>query len=223
MNRRLLTGVGLLSALLMAIGLFGIDRPLAQWLRASGFENARMFTDGLQVLDTLTGLHLWVWLAAIVAVAVGLAGMMLQRRARWPRVLIAAGVVQTLCIATMILGKNTFGRLRPREILESGDWSTLWFAGGGSFPSGHSAFYFGLFLPLAAACPVRWLRVLLLAVPIYVVIARIDIAAHFLSDVMASALMAAIYSLLIATLAQRWLRGSTSNGRRRLFSGRPGL
>ena len=223
MNRRLLSGVGLLSALLMAIGLLGVDRPLALWLRTSGFENARMFTDGLQVLDALTGLHLWVWLAAIVVTPLGLAGMMLWRRARWPRALIAAGVVQALCIATMILGKNAFGRLRPREILESGDWSTLWFAGGGSFPSGHSAFYFGLFLPLAAACPLRGLRVLLLAIPVYVVIARLDLAAHFLSDVMASALMAAIYSLLVATLAQRWLPASASGGQRRLFRSRSGL
>ena len=109
-------------------------------------------------------------------------------------------------LSTMIVGKNVFGRLRPQQVLDAGDWTQpLWFAGGGSFPSGHSAFYFGLLLPLAAACPNPWLRALLLAIPLYVVLARIDLARHFLSDVAASALLAALYALLLATLARRWL------------------
>ncbi|GAA0722270.1 phosphatase PAP2 family protein [Dokdonella soli] len=205
MNRRLLCIVAAISALLMATGLFVLDRPLAEWVHSGGFEQARVFSVGLGALDTLSGMNLWFWLAGAVALALGLAGLALRRHARWPRALIAAGLVQTLCIETMILGKNHFGRLRPQQVLDSGDWSQLWFAGGGSFPSGHSAFYFGLLLPLAAACPIRWLRALLIAIPVYVVLARIDLARHFLSDVSASALMAALYALLVATLAQRWL------------------
>jgi len=205
MNRRLLCAVAAISALLMATGLFAVDRPLAEWVRASGFEQARVFADGLAALDTLAGMHAWFWLAAIVTLAIGLGGLLWRRRARWPRALLAAGTVQCLCIGTMILGKGFFGRLRPQQVLENGDWAHLWFNGGGSFPSGHSAFYFGLLLPLAAATPVRWLRVLLLAIPSYAVLARIDLAKHFLSDVSASALMAALYALLVAMLARRWL------------------
>lgn len=205
MDRRLLGWVALASALPMVLGLFGVDRPLAEWVRASGLEQARIFAWGLGALDVASGMHLWFWLAGAVALGLGLATAAWRRDLRWPRALVAAGCVQFACIGTMILGKGWFGRLRPAQVLDSGDWSALWFAGGGSFPSGHSAFYFGLLLPLAAACPNRWLRALLLAIPVYVAIARIDLAKHFLSDVSASALMAALYALLVATLARRWL------------------
>ena len=100
---------------------------------------------------------------------------------------------------------NLFNPQAPAQVFDSGDWTHVWFAGGGSFPSGHAAFYFGLLLPLAAACPVRWQRLAVLAIPTYVVLARIDLAKHFLSDVAASALIAAIYSLIAAVLARRWL------------------
>jgi len=205
MDRRLLGWVALASALFMALGLLGVDRPLAEWVRASGFEQARFFTDGLGALDFAFGIHLWFFLAGVVALLLGLGLTFWRRDARWPRALAAAGCVQLACIGTMILGKSVFGRLRPAQVLESGDWSQTWFVGGGSFPSGHSAFYFGLLLPLAAACPIRWLRAVLLAIPVYIVLARIDLAKHFLSDVAASALMAALYALLVATLARRVL------------------
>ena len=205
MNRRLLAWVAAVSALLMAIGLAGVDRPLAEWVRTSGIENARVFARGLGALDVASGMHVWFWLAGIVVLMLGVVLSIWRRDLRWPRALVAASCVQFACIGTMILGKQTFGRLRPQQVLESGDWAHLWFAGGGSFPSGHSAFYFGLLLPLAAACPVRWQRLAVLAIPVYVVLARIDLAKHFLSDVAASALIAAIYSLIAATLARRWL------------------
>lgn len=205
MDRRLLTWTACVAAALMAIGLLGLDRPLAEWVRASGIEQARVFAYGLIALDTITALSLWFWGIGCVALAIGLIGLAIRRGDRWPRALIAAALVQFATIETMILGKDHFGRLRPQQVLESGDWSHVWFAAGTSFPSGHSAFYFGLLLPLAAACPIRWLRVLLIALPVFVVLARIDLAKHFLSDVSASALIAAIYALIVATVLKRWL------------------
>ena len=209
MNRHLLAWVAALSGLVTALGLAGADRPLAQWVHHSGIEQARVFAWGLAGLDAASGQHVWYWLAASAALALGVCGIALRRGARWPRAFLAAGIVQTATLGTMILGKQHFGRLRPSDAFASGDWSQTWFLGGGSFPSGHSAFYFGLLLPLAAACPIRWLRALLLAVPIYVVVARIDLGRHFLSDVAASATIAALYALLLATLARRWLPAPT--------------
>jgi membrane-associated phospholipid phosphatase len=205
MNRRLLVWVAAIFATLAAIGLLGADRPLAEWVRSSGIEQARFFAWGLAALDFASGISLWFWLAACVALAIGALGLALQRQARWPRAFLAAGVVQIATLHTMILCKDHFGRLRPHEVFDRGDWSDIWFAGGNSFPSGHSAFYFGLLLPLAAACPIRWLRNLVLAIPLYVILARIDLAKHFLSDVSTSAVIAAIYALLLATIARRWL------------------
>jgi membrane-associated phospholipid phosphatase len=205
MDRRLLAWVAALAAVVLAIGLSGIDRPLAEWVHASGIANAGVFHYGLGTLDIASGMTTWFWLAGCVALALGVLGLAFARRARWPRVLLAAGAVQILTLHTMILGKNMFGRLRPHQVLESGDWTHVWHAGGGSFPSGHSAFYFGLLLPLAAACPRAWQRAVLVAIALFAIIARIDLEKHFLSDVSASAVIAALYALLLATVARRWL------------------
>jgi membrane-associated phospholipid phosphatase len=210
MDRRFLLGVAIVAALLTAAGLVGLDRVLAEWLHSSSFEEARFFSWGLIALDTVTGMRVWIWLLGCVALAVGLVELWRRRASRIGYAFVIAALVQFATIATMILGKDFFGRLRPHEVLASGDWSRLWFVGGGSFPSGHSAFYFGLMLPLAAACPIRWARVLLIAVPLFVVLARIDLAKHFVSDVSASALIAALYALIAATLARRWRAAPSS-------------
>jgi membrane-associated phospholipid phosphatase len=205
MDRRLLLWTAAIAALLAAAGLLWLDRPIAEFVRAAGIEQARVFAFGLAALDTITALSVWFWGIGCVALAIGLVGIAFRREDRWPRALIAAAIVQFATIETMILGKEYFGRTRPQQVLDSGDWSNLWFAAGTSFPSGHSAFYFGLLLPLAAACPIRWLRIVLIAIPVYVVLARIDLHKHFLSDVSTSALIAATYSLIVATLIRRWL------------------
>ncbi|MFI4969235.1 MAG: phosphatase PAP2 family protein [Lysobacterales bacterium] len=205
MDRRLLCWTALIAAAATLLGLGFLDRPIAEWVHASGFEQAAFFSLGLATLDIGSGLRFWIWLAGFALLFIGVIGVALVRHARWSRVCVIAAIVQLACVATMIVMKDGFGRLRPQQLLESGDWSHMWFAGGASFPSGHSAFYFGLCLPFAAACPIRWLRVVLFAIPVYVVLARIDLARHFLSDVSASALMAALYALLVARLARRWL------------------
>lgn len=205
MNRRLLAVVAAVAAALLALGLAGVDRPLAEWVHRSGVAHAAVFAKGLAFFDTISGLGLWFWLAGCVALGLGTVASLVLRRARWPRALAAAGLVQVATIATMIAGKNHFGRLRPQQVLAGGDWTHVWHAGGGSFPSGHSAFYFGLLLPLAAACPRHWQRALLLAIPLFVVLARIDLEKHFLSDVSASAVIAAVWALVASVVLRRWL------------------
>lgn len=208
MNRRLLFGTGLIAAALMLFGLLWIDRPLTLWIRASGFENAVIFAAPLSFLDHAVGIHISYWLMSCVLGVLGIVALALRRRLRLAGkaalVLLSTSAMQAATIGLMILGKITFGRLRPQQLLESGDWSqALWFVGGGSFPSGHSAFYFGLFLPLAAWAPRIWQRILLLAIPVFVVVARIDLAKHFLSDVSASALLAALVGLVVAGLIRQ--------------------
>lgn len=210
MNQRLLLATGALAAILLMVGLLGADYPLARAVHESGFEKAMVFDRGLAALDVIVGMHVWFWLAACLCIGFGLLGMLLAARLRLPArlapALFAAGLVQAATIGLMILGKSHFGRLRPYQVFASGDWSNVWFAGGGSFPSGHSAFYFGLFLPLAAAAPMIWQRVVLLSIPVFVVIARLDLAMHFLADVSASALIAASISLIVSLGMRRWRR-----------------
>ena len=197
-DRRLLAWISASAAFAMLLGLAGLDRPLAQAVHVSGLAHATLFERGLAALDTVAGMHVWYWLAGSVALAVGVTGLAWRRHARWPLAFLAAGLVQVATLHTMIAGKNAFGRLRPADLFASGDWSQpLWFVGGGSFPSGHGAFYFGLLLPLAAACPVRWLKWLLVGLCLFVFAARLDLERHFLSDLAASALIAALYCLLL--------------------------
>lgn len=208
MNRRFLLITALIAASLVAVGLLILDQPLAHWIHGSGLADAAFFNTGLKVLDSLLGLRISYWLAAGVMVTLGLLGVIFAAFIRLPRALapalLIAGLTQALTIGLMMLGKNLFGRMRPIELFESGDWSTLWFTSSGSFPSGHAAFYFGLFVPLAAAAPKTWQRVALISVPVFVAMARLDMLKHFLSDVSASALIAACMALLLAPLMQRW-------------------
>lgn len=213
MNLRFIAAVGAVALAFLAAGLAGLDGPLARWIHASGLENVALFRVPLEVLDHVLGIHVWFWLAACVCIGLGLAGTLAGARLPLPPrlapTLLAAGLVQAGAIGLMILGKSSFGRLRPYQVLASGDWEQIWFMQGGSFPSGHSAFYFGLFLPLAAAAPRAWQRAALIAVPCFVVAARIDMARHFLSDVAASCVLAALLTRLAASLLRaREARGA---------------
>jgi membrane-associated phospholipid phosphatase len=209
MNQRFLLATALVAAALVAFGLLVLDVPLARWIHASGHENAGFFVHGLGMLDRVFGLKVWYWIAVAVCVPLGLIGLALAPRLGLPRglaaAILAAGITQAITLGAMIFGKNLFGRLRPQDLFESGDWSAIWFVGGGSFPSGHAAFYFGLLLPLAACVPRAWQRAVLLAVVVFVALARLDMARHFLSDVAMSALIAAGASLLVSRILRRWL------------------
>ena len=204
MRHRLLIVVALVSASLVAIGLLGVDYPLARWVHGTGIENLDVFRHGLEILDTLFGISIWFWLAATVCTVVGAMALLpaLRLPGQLAVALLVAGLVQFAALQTMIQMKSYFGRLRPHQVFESGDWNAMWDAGGGSFPSGHSAFYFGLLLPLAAFAMRGWQRALLLAIPLFVALARVDMSMHFLSDVSMSALIAALYALLAAWLVR---------------------
>lgn len=209
MNRRFLAGAGALAALLVTAGLCGLDYALARWVHASRFGNAPILRDTLAMLDAAVGMHVWYWMMATTFVVLGLAGMLAARRLRLPPrlapALLAAGLVQAGTITVMILGKSTMGRLRPYQVIENGDWSMVWFAGGVSFPSGHSSWYFGLFLPLAAAAPRAWQRIALLVVPVFAAVTRVDMSMHFLSDVSTPPLVAACLALLVGAAMRRCL------------------
>lgn len=204
MRHRLLIIVALVAATLFAVGMLGADYPLARWIHGSAIENLAVFRHGLAALDVSFGMTIWYWLAATVSIVIGALALLpaLRIPRRLTLALLVAGLVQCATLQTMIQMKGHFGRLRPHQVFESGDWNLIWHAGGGSFPSGHSAFYFGLLLPLAAFAPRLWQRALLLAIPVFAIMARIDMLMHFLSDVSMSALIAAVYSLLAAWLVR---------------------
>lgn len=207
MSRRFLLVSALIATVCMLSGLLVLDIPVLQWIHGSAFENAPLFVEGLNFLDGVFAMHASYWLAPSVVVGIGAILLVVARRSgrrdRFALAVLGSGLVQAATIGLMMLGKSAFGRLRPMQWIDSGELSSIWFAGGGSFPSGHSSFYFGLFLPLAAAAPRAWQRAILLAFPLFAISARLDMSKHFLSDVAASALIASCMALVVSATIRR--------------------
>ncbi|HEU4590470.1 MAG TPA: phosphatase PAP2 family protein [Steroidobacteraceae bacterium] len=180
-------------------GLAGLDQILAQYLRASGTEGIGVLMQGTSLLDTATGKEISKFLVGLAVTAFGLILLLPAGTRLLARRALFVGIVQLLGTTLTGVLKNVFGRLRPFELLQSGDWSHAWFVGGSAFPSGHAGFYFGLFLPLAYLFPRRWWA--LLMVPWFIAVARIDANHHFLSDVGVSIVIVAGLCLLFRRVA----------------------
>jgi len=213
MSKKALALTVAICAVLALISIFAFDRMIALGVHNSGIERAdvvvriREFFDiftgrGVALLGNHVGLGQLMLGAIIIALGLLLA---LARSARFhARALMFAGVVQLATIESAWWIKDFFGRLRPHQLIERNDWSHIWFAGGNSFPSGHNAFFWGLFLPLAYLYPK--FRIPLLIIPVFIAFARIDENYHFLSDVLGGIALAALITLIAATVLQRWVR-----------------
>lgn len=210
MSKRALVILAAVCAAISLISIFAFDQTIAMAVHNSGFENAAFFFDGRSFLDYFTGRGLvgshigfGQFLLGLIFVVVGLMWWLAQRSSYAARGILFAGVVQLITITLAWIIKDVFGRMRPFQLIEKNDWSHIWFMGSNSFPSGHNAFFWGLFLPLIYAFP-RF-RIPLLIVPIFIALARIDENYHFLSDVLASITLAALVTLAMSTLFGQWL------------------
>lgn len=105
-----------------------------------------------------------------------------------------------LTAVTVELGKLAFGRVRPNETADSGEW----FDGGDSFPSLHAgaAFAIGTVFAESGDDRHRWLRRAVgYGVAGYTAYARVDHNAHWMSDALAGAAIG--YSTARFTLRRR--------------------
>jgi membrane-associated phospholipid phosphatase len=185
----------------MLAGLFGLDRIVAEYVHGSGYERLWIFNQGTVLLDTATGKEISKFLIGLLLTGCAL-GLLVSARTRvlgWSTLFV--GLVQLLGTLVTGISKNFFDRLRPFQLLQSGDWSHEWFVDGSAFPSGHAGFYFGLFMPLAYLFP-RW-RWPLLLTPWFVAIARVNANDHFVSDIAASIVVVGALTLLFAKLTKR--------------------
>jgi len=185
----------------MLAGLLGLDRIVAESVHSSGYERMWIFTQGTLLLDTVTGKEISKFLIGLLLMGCAF-GLLVPKRTRilgWSTLFV--GLVQLLGTLVTGVSKNFFDRLRPFQLLQSGDWNHEWFVDGSAFPSGHAGFYFGLFMPLAYLFP-RW-RWPLLLTPWFIAIARVDANDHFISDVAASIALVGVLTLIFAKLAKR--------------------
>jgi membrane-associated phospholipid phosphatase len=180
------TGTGLLLAI---AGFAGADRFLAHRdFTAAAVD--RLWGGAISLLDLASGKGITTFLLGSVLILAALLINLFRHRPLRSGRLFYVGAAQLLCTAIADFAKPPFGRLRPFQALAEGH--DRWFMGPdyGSFPSGHAAFYAGLFLPLALLFP-RWAAPLV-AIPLLVGSQRIASHDHYASDVGASFLLAAL-------------------------------
>ncbi len=195
-------GLALVAALVAAIAVPWIDVPLARAIHGSAIEDHRILQGGTVLLDWITLKEVWRYLLATLILVPGLALMAMPTRRELGARFVFVGGVHGLASLVVALLKPVIGRVRPDELIVGGA-DPAWFVGGSSFPSGHTAFYFGLFLPLAWLFP-RW-RTAWLFVPVFVGLARIDANDHYLADVCTSIALSSALTLAFARLLRRWL------------------
>ena len=187
----------LLFALLSAAGVGGLDGVVAKWT-ATLPDGGTVWAKGTALLDSLALKQISNFLlGATLMLAAGLLLFLRStRNVGFP--LLYVGVVQFFSTLIADITKPQFGRLRPFEAVAGGD---TWFVGENSFPSGHAAFYAGLFFPLIRLMPRA--TILWVLPPLFVSTARVMEHDHYLSDVSASLALACVLAAGLDFLAEK--------------------
>jgi len=199
MNRRQLSYSVLVALVLALLGIFFFDQPIAAFVQRVGGRQSVVLQEGTHWLEIVTGQSIDRYFLTYLLLGLG-AILFLSKTSRpvaW--ILLFVGSAQVVTRLTAGVLKNVFERLRPFQVIEAGNWDWKFFSGhGNAFPSGHSAFFWGLFFPLAYLFP-RY-RLPLLIVPIFITVARPGVNDHWCSDVIASAGLAAFITLVFIWL-----------------------
>jgi membrane-associated phospholipid phosphatase len=195
MNRRQLGYAVLVALVLTLLSIFFFDLPIAAFVQRSGGRQSPILQEGTRWLEVAFGLPIARYF--LTYLLLGLAAVLFLSKSSRPIawILLFAGCAQVMTRLTAGVLKGAFERLRPFEVIQAGNWDWKFFSGhGNAFPSGHSAFFWGLFFPLAFLFP-RF-RLPLLIIPVFISIARVGVNDHWCSDVIASAGLAASITLL---------------------------
>jgi len=199
MNRRQLGCSALVALVLTLLGIFLVDQPIAAFVQHACAGQSVVLKKGTTWLEIAFGLHVTQYLLTYLLLGLGAVLFILKASRTVAWVLIFVGCTQVATRLTVTGLKDVFQRLRPFKVIEAGNWDWKFFSGhGDSFPSGHSAFFWGLFFPLAFLFP--RCRLPLLIIPVFISIARVGVNVHWCSDVIASAGLAALITLVFSWL-----------------------
>ena len=184
------------AAALTALCIVTIDRHLARML--AGYEQSGFWNKSVELLEWTLGLPFFKLFAPVVLVAMMLVAMAVPRFrvAAPPRMVIAGTHVICRFLTNRI--KDATGRLRPNEWLAKGGDETF-FRDGIAFPSGHVVLFASILIPLAIVYP-RTRP--LLAIVVFVSLARIIVNAHYVSDALGAITLAGLAALVLASLVR---------------------
>lgn len=197
--RRLLE-VALVSAILTALCIVTIDQPLARWL-ATRDTSPALWNETIGVLEYPLGIVPWKWTGICVLVAGSLVTLLVTRLRSYAAVFLIVTLTHLLSRHASLWVKTATGRLRPSQWLSS-DGDTFWRDGGFSFPSGHVLLFASIVIPIVLVYPRARP---LLAIVAFVMIARVLVNAHFVSDVLGGLAAVALFTWLSARLVRRAL------------------
>lgn len=197
MSRKALLAWAALSGLASIVSIVVLDQPIAKLVEQAGGRDSPVLQLGMTILEILFGFGVSRFALSGVLL---LLGFVLLASRPWHRagrmVLFVAVTHLTARLLSGVL-KTLFQRERPFEALaQAREASRFFVPEGDSFPSGHAAYFWGLYFPLAVLFP-RF-RAPLALLPAFVSFQRVGVNDHFLSDVLASATLAALLTLFYA-------------------------
>jgi membrane-associated phospholipid phosphatase len=180
------------------LSILVLDGPLAVTLSSAPADARRAINQGVIVCEWLFGFHISTYLYGGVLVLAGIVARA-WKRPTLARLLLFIGLAHVTARFVTDIMKPPFSRLRPYEALATGSWNDTWFAPvGNSFPSGHAVHFWSLFFPLVLLFPRFWKPLAVL--PVFISAARVAVNHHYLSDVIASAAVAALITTAYARM-----------------------
>lgn len=189
MSSRNLIVLSISLLLSVIVAIFFVDRPLALWIDANLHGVQPVFVEITHYTELLTGFPISKFLPAFVALSIGIGFHVITRSNSVARYFYFVGL--TFLFSRIVAGtlKNVFLRSRPVVLLKDHEMTNTFFVDeGNSFPSGHTAHYWGLLLPLAFLFPK--FRITILAVATLLSLGRVIVNDHYLGDILASGLIA---------------------------------
>lgn len=190
MNTKSFLIISITLLLLTIVSIQCIDIPLAHTIENDFFQTKKISGQFISALELITGFSISKFLLGFILLAAGLLFYFLRYRLfSLYRVFFFIGSAHITSRLLAGILKNVFERIRPFQYMENpGDGKTFFIDGGGSFPSGHTAHFFSLFIPLAFLYP-RY-TLLFMIIPLAVGFSRVISNDHFPGDVLFSVLIA---------------------------------
>jgi membrane-associated phospholipid phosphatase len=213
-----------LTVLVILLSSF-VDRPLALWFKSADPQDIAFFVD----LNDSGNSQWYLVPTGILGLGCLLmaARMAFERRRRVIRWIGGASLFVFTAVAVSGLVVNVlkviFARARPRLLFNEGEYGWHFFRLGSdfnSFPSGHANTMIALALALGCLVPRARPAFLIVAVPL--AFARVVNTNHFLSDVIAGAVVAVLTTEALhrAFAARGWVFQDGRHGRRPKPEGR---
>lgn len=196
-HRRVLLRCAATALAVSLLSMATIDGRLALLASTLSAPGRRAIEFGVHVCEIIFAFAITPYLYGLLLISSGMIVQWTSRSKHLASILLFIGFSHVTARFLTDILKPLFSRLRPYETLGDVPWHDTWFAAvGNSFPSGHAVHFWSLFFPLIVVFP-RYTAPLAV-LPVFISVARVAVNAHYASDVLASAAVAAIVTWAFA-------------------------